>query len=144
VCAAVSDGLDPQGRIPLLHFIRNAFDKQFRVFQKRVARYVRSAVPLRNSERVRLEALLKKRTGDGVLEISEVIDPELLGGMTIHYGDLLLDGSVRTRLSFMEREVAAPEPQHVCGHRYGRSARIEFPRRRCCEGAGAVESGMTD
>lgn len=94
-----------KGRIPLLAMIRDAFDKRYRDYEKRVRVTIRSAVPLSNLERQRLEAALHRRTGGGQLEIREVVDPELIGGMTIHYGDLLLDGSMRTRIRLMNERL---------------------------------------
>ena len=63
-----------------------------------------SAVDLEDSERDRvkgfLEQLLKKE-----VDLHTQVDPEILGGLVIRVGDKLIDGSARTRLDRMGRQL---------------------------------------
>jgi len=72
-----------------------------------------SAVELDGSTRQRLEAALRRRLGEGV-ELACRIDPALRGGLTLRYGDVLVDGSVQRHLNNMQRRIlASPMPAEV-------------------------------
>jgi F-type H+-transporting ATPase subunit delta len=58
---------------------------------------VRSAVPLTEDQQTRLAAALANATGKQV-EVKVVLDPSILGGLSASVGDVVIDGSVRTRL----------------------------------------------
>jgi F-type H+-transporting ATPase subunit delta len=59
---------------------------------------VRSAVPLTDEQRRRIEAALAKATGRSI-EVKVVVDPTVVGGVVARVGDEVFDGSVRTRLA---------------------------------------------
>lgn len=59
---------------------------------------VRSAVPLGPETVERLEGVLSGVVGHPV-EVRVVIDPEVLGGLMARVGDLVVDGTVRSRMS---------------------------------------------
>lgn len=54
---------------------------------------ITTAVPLTDEERAIIEAQLSGKLADGVV-INYVVDPKILGGIIIHSGDYLIDGSV--------------------------------------------------
>ena len=54
---------------------------------------VTTAVPLTDEERAIVEAQLSGKLAEGVV-INYVVDPRILGGIIIHSGDYLIDGSV--------------------------------------------------
>ena len=58
---------------------------------------VRSAVPLNKDQQHRLAAALANATGKQV-ELKVVVDPSVLGGLVATVGDVVIDGTVRTRL----------------------------------------------
>jgi F-type H+-transporting ATPase subunit delta len=58
---------------------------------------VRSAVPLSEGQRKRLEAALSSATGRKI-EAKVVVDPTLVGGVVSRVGDLVFDGSIASRL----------------------------------------------
>jgi len=58
---------------------------------------VRSAVPLSDAQRKRLEAALSKATGHKI-EAKVVVDPTIVGGVIARVGDLVFDGSIASRL----------------------------------------------
>jgi F-type H+-transporting ATPase subunit delta len=57
-----------------------------------------SAKPLDMVTEGQIERALEKRTGKRVIMKTEV-DPTLIGGVVARVGDLVLDGSLRTRLA---------------------------------------------
>ena len=59
---------------------------------------VRSAVPLAEDQRRRLTEALTQQAGRAV-ELKVVVDPELVGGVVVTMGDIVIDGSVARRLS---------------------------------------------
>jgi F-type H+-transporting ATPase subunit delta len=73
--------------------------------ERNVARAtVRSAVALDDERRASLERQLATQTGKQVA-IDSVVDPEILGGLTVRIGDRLYDASTRTRLRSLKREL---------------------------------------
>ncbi|MGD0220059.1 MAG: ATP synthase F1 subunit delta [Acidimicrobiales bacterium] len=58
---------------------------------------VRSAVALRPAERRRIAAALSRIVGREV-EVRDVVDPTVVGGVLVSVGDLIIDGTVRLRV----------------------------------------------
>jgi len=58
---------------------------------------IRSAVPLTDKQRERLEKALSKATGRTV-EAKVVVDPTVVGGVIARVDDLVFDGSIASRL----------------------------------------------
>jgi F-type H+-transporting ATPase subunit delta len=72
----------------------------------RVRATVTTAVELAPTERDRVAAELSKRLGKEI-QLEVVVDPGILGGMKLQYGDRLVDASVATRLQQLRRRLAA-------------------------------------
>ncbi len=68
---------------------------------------VRSAVALEQAQRDRLSAALASAVGAEV-ELREELDPSLLGGFQVAFGDTQVDATLRRRLDQVERLLAAP------------------------------------
>lgn len=64
-----------------------------------------SAVPLDDGQRQSVADMLTRMSGNEV-RLSARVDPEILGGMVIRVGDRVMDGSARSRLQSMRREIA--------------------------------------
>lgn len=58
---------------------------------------VRSAVALTDDQQTRLKAALTNATGKQV-SLKLIVDPSVLGGIVATVGDVVIDGSVRTRV----------------------------------------------
>lgn len=65
-----------------------------------------SAAPLDDAEVAAVRARLEQITG-GRIDLSLRVDPQLLGGVQVRLGDLLIDGSVRGRLERLRGRLAA-------------------------------------
>jgi len=85
-------------RLALLPEIAGLFD-QLRAEAERVVKAtVTSAQPLDESELEKLRASLRKRFGQDV-ELTTAVDAGLIGGAVIDTGDVVIDGSLRTKLA---------------------------------------------
>lgn len=67
---------------------------------------VTSAAPLENSQRETLSAALQRRLKRQI-RLHCQTDPSLIGGAVLRAGDLVIDGSVRSRLDRIAYELAA-------------------------------------
>jgi F-type H+-transporting ATPase subunit delta len=67
---------------------------------------IRSALPLDEAQRTAISERLAELTGD-TIEINEVVDEALIGGITVRIGDRLYDASVRSRLERLRARLTA-------------------------------------
>jgi F-type H+-transporting ATPase subunit delta len=67
---------------------------------------VRTALPLDETQRDAVMDRLHELTGDEI-EINEVVDEGLIGGITVRIGDRLYDASVRSRLERLRARLTA-------------------------------------
>ena len=73
----------------------------------RVRATVTTAIQLEASDRDRVARELSRRLEKDV-RISVVVDPRVIGGMKLQYGDRIVDATVATRLEQLRRRLAAP------------------------------------
>ncbi|MBU1108660.1 MAG: ATP synthase F1 subunit delta [Candidatus Riflebacteria bacterium] len=57
---------------------------------------IRSALPLHGEERVQLREVLTRKFGR--IEVREIVDKTVVGGLVIHFGDQVIDDSLRSRI----------------------------------------------
>jgi F-type H+-transporting ATPase subunit delta len=86
-----------RGRIELLPRVAAELRRMWEQRQGIVHAVVTSAAPLSQAEGDAVRDKLAAMTGDTV-ELELQVDPSLLGGVLVHMGDRLIDGSVRGRL----------------------------------------------
>jgi len=67
---------------------------------------VRTALPLDDAQRTAVTERLRALTGDRI-EINEVVDDALIGGLSVRIGDRLYDASVRSRLERLRARLTA-------------------------------------
>ena len=72
----------------------------------RVRATVTTAVELSSDDRDRVADELSRRLGKEV-HLDVLVDPGILGGLKLQYGDRLVDASVATRLQQLRRRLAA-------------------------------------
>jgi F-type H+-transporting ATPase subunit delta len=65
-----------------------------------------SAAPLGPEEVRAITARLEELTG-GTVALETAVDPDLLGGLVVRFGDRLIDGSVRGRLERLRNQLAS-------------------------------------
>jgi F-type H+-transporting ATPase subunit delta len=74
--------------------------------RERLVAEVHVAVALTASQRGRLQAALTSAYGHDI-HLNIVLDPQVLGGMSVRIGDELIDGSTASRLAELRRRLAA-------------------------------------
>lgn len=77
-------------------------DRRNQVVRARVT----TAVPLTEEERRAVITRLLEMTGARDVRLESAVDPALIGGMVLRVGDKLIDGSTRSRLIQLRRQLA--------------------------------------
>jgi F-type H+-transporting ATPase subunit delta len=91
------DELVRNRRLALLPEVARMFEAMRNEVENVADVHVTSAVALNDAQRGRLTDALKKRLKKDV-RLQCDVDASLIGGAVIHSGDLVIDGSLRTRL----------------------------------------------
>jgi len=92
-------------RMPLLPRIRRQFDARWADDQGLLTVSVTSAVELDEKLVKDIGSRIQDQTGRKV-ELSSRVDPEVLGGLVVRVGNMVLDASVRNRLEQLRKQVA--------------------------------------
>ena|SRR3990170_1844437 len=93
-----------KGRIGLADQIREDFGRLVDEHRGIAHATVVTAVPISDRERQAVERRLSDLTGKQVVAETEV-DPSVVGGLVARVGDRLIDGSTRTRLLDLRRDL---------------------------------------
>jgi len=96
--------LAKSGKLNLVPDLAAAYRERLLAHQNIVRADVTSAAPLSAEKTQALAESLSKVTGKKV-ELSVSVDPELLGGVVARIGSTVYDGSVKTQLERMRREL---------------------------------------
>ena len=94
------------GRIDEAQEIAEEFQRLVDEAAGRVRATVTTAVALDAADRDRVARELSKRLEKDV-RVEVVVDPRILGGMKLQYGDRVVDASVATRLEQLRRRLSA-------------------------------------
>ena len=92
-------------RMPVLFRIRRQFDSLWAKENKRLGVTVTSAVELDPEVTRRIGSEIEQQTGNTV-ELQSKVDPEILGGLVLQVGNMVLDTSIRNRLEKLRKSVA--------------------------------------
>lgn len=115
--AKALDGADPElqnflelliekHRMPVIFRARKVFDDLWAVENKRLAVTVTSAVELDPELVKRIGSEIESQTGQTV-ELQSKVDDDILGGLVLQVGNMVLDASVRNRLDKLRKSVAS-------------------------------------
>jgi ATP synthase F1 delta subunit len=92
-------------RMPVLFRIRRQFDSLWDKENKRLGVTVTSAVELDPEVAKRIGAEIEEQTGNEV-ELENRLDPDILGGLVVQVGNMVLDTSIKNRLEKLRKSVA--------------------------------------
>jgi F-type H+-transporting ATPase subunit delta len=92
-------------RMPAVFRVRRTMDALWEEENKLLPVEITSAIALDPTVVGRLEEEIGRQTGRRV-ELTETIDPDVLGGLVLRVGNQILDASIRTRLESLRKQVA--------------------------------------
>jgi F-type H+-transporting ATPase subunit delta len=98
--------LTERGRTDLLPAVSTQYRRLLNRRRGIVDAVVTSATALNADETAAVRARVEQMSG-ATVELRSVVDPELIGGLTIRVGDRLLDASVRGRLERLRDQLVA-------------------------------------
>ena len=92
-------------RMPAIFRIRAYFDELWAQENKRLEVRVTSAVPLDESVVKRVGEEIERQT-DRKIDLEADVDEDILGGIVLRVGNMVLDASLREKLNRLRKEVA--------------------------------------
>jgi F-type H+-transporting ATPase subunit delta len=112
----IIDGGDPQfmnflealverHRMPAIFRIRSRYEQMWNDVNKLLPVEVTSAVKLDESVVKSIGQRIGEQTGDQI-ELTTVVDPDVLGGIVLRVGNFVLDASIRNSLEQLRKQVA--------------------------------------
>jgi F-type H+-transporting ATPase subunit delta len=93
-----------RGAVNLIHDVLTAYNRLVDVHRGRQQVEVTSAVPLSGQELERITRFASNLINKEVV-VSTQVDESILGGLVIQIGDQLLDGSTRSRLEELRKQI---------------------------------------
>jgi F-type H+-transporting ATPase subunit delta len=92
-------------RMPALFRIRREFDAMWAEENKLLPVTVTSAIELDEGIVEQIGREIEQQTGRRV-ELSSSVDPDVLGGLVVRVGNMVLDATIRNRLEQLRKQVA--------------------------------------
>ena len=92
-------------RMPAVFRIRREFDSLWAEERKLLTVTITSAVELDKSTVKRIGDEIQERTGRRI-ELTTSVDPDVIGGLAMQVGNMIMDATIRSRLERLRKEVA--------------------------------------
>jgi F-type H+-transporting ATPase subunit delta len=92
-------------RMPVIFRVRRGFDAMWAEENRLLPVTVTSAVELDEGLVREIGQRIEEQTGRRV-ELSSNVDPDVLGGLIVRVGNMVLDASIRNRLESLRKQVA--------------------------------------
>ena len=92
-------------RMPAVFRVRRSFDELWQRENKLLPVEVTSAIELDQNTVKQIGDRIGEETGQKI-ELSERVDPDILGGLVVRVGNSIIDSSIRARLDSLRRQVA--------------------------------------
>ena len=94
-----------KGRMPEIFRIRRQFEELWKHENRRIDVTVTSAVELDPAVVGKIGEEIQRQTGQEV-DLASRVDEEILGGIVLQVGNMVLDASIRSRLEKLRKSVA--------------------------------------
>jgi ATP synthase F1 delta subunit len=91
--------------MPAIFRIRRDFDELYAEERKLLPVTITSAVELDKDTINEITSKIEEQTGRKV-ELSTKVDPSVIGGLVMRVGNVVMDGSIRSRLERLRKQVA--------------------------------------
>ena len=92
-------------RVPTTFRIRRVFDELWQEENKLLPVEVTSAIELDKKTVKQIGDRIGEETGQKI-ELTERVDPDILGGLVVRVGNSIIDSSIRARLDSLRKQVA--------------------------------------
>jgi F-type H+-transporting ATPase subunit delta len=92
-------------RMPAVFRVRRSFDELWQRENKLLPVEVTSAIELDQNTVKQIGDRIGEETGQKI-ELSERVDPDILGGLVVRVGNSIIDSSIRARLDSLRKQVA--------------------------------------
>jgi F-type H+-transporting ATPase subunit delta len=92
-------------RMPAIFRIRDRFEKRWAEENRRLEVTLTSAVELDGDVIEHVGREVERQT-KRTIDLTSEVDPEVLGGLVLRVGNMVLDASIRTQLERLRKEVA--------------------------------------
>jgi ATP synthase F1 delta subunit len=99
------EALIERHRMPVIFRIRTRYQELWDKRNQLLAVQITSAVPLSEATVRSVGDRIGEQTGNQI-ELSSIVDPEILGGIVLRVGNFIMDASIRSRLNQLRRQVA--------------------------------------
>jgi F-type H+-transporting ATPase subunit delta len=93
-------------RMPLIFRIQRQFEERWKQAKGKLDVTLTSAIELDPEITERVESEIEKQTGKDV-ELRSIVNEDLLGGLVLQVGNMVLDASIRNRLEKLRKTVAS-------------------------------------
>ena len=94
-----------KSRMPTLFRVRRVFDEMWQRENKLLPVEITSAIELDKKTVKQIGDRIGEETGQKI-ELSEQVDPDILGGLIVRVGNSIIDASIRARLDQLRKQVA--------------------------------------
>ncbi len=88
----------------IIDYMFKSFSHRYHILRNMISVYIESAVELDDRTKNRIKEFLIKQTGKTVL-FNEKINPDLIGGLVIKYGEKTLNCSLSRNIELMSKEL---------------------------------------
>ena len=92
--------------MPAIFRIRDRFDELWAEAKKRLEVTLTSAVELDDEVVEQVGEEIERQT-DREVDLETEVDPDILGGLVLRVGNMVLDASLRSKLERLRKEVAS-------------------------------------
>jgi ATP synthase F1 delta subunit len=92
-------------RMPTVFAVRRVFDELWREENQLLPVEITSAIELDKQTVKQIGDRIGEETGQKI-ELSERVDPDILGGLVVRVGNSIIDSSIRSRLDSLRKQVA--------------------------------------
>lgn len=99
---AIFDIITRKNREAILPMIAREFHNQYNLLKRVEVAKVTTAVPLSPELRIQIGDLVKKISSKDKVELTEVVDKDIIGGYVLKIGDRQIDDSLRSKLKALE------------------------------------------
>jgi F-type H+-transporting ATPase subunit delta len=94
-----------KSRMPAVFRVRRVFDELWQRENKLLPVEITSAIELDKKTVKQIGDRIGEETGQKI-ELSEHVDPDILGGLIVRVGNSIIDASIRARLDQLRKQVA--------------------------------------